>query len=52
MDGFGITMNMITYIRENEEICSIRKYRHAKENYHKISNFKNIKYHEADLNEL
>lgn len=52
MAGFGFTMDMIARIRENEEMRSIRKYRQAKQNYHKISNKINVNYHEADLIEL
>lgn len=43
---------LFVHILENEEIRSIRKYRQAKQNYHKISNKINVKYHEADLIEL
>jgi hypothetical protein len=43
---------MIARIRENEEMRKSRKYRKAKQNYHKILHKTDVNYHEATPEEL
>jgi hypothetical protein len=50
--GAGHIADMIARIRDNEEMRKSRKYRKAKQNYHKILQKTDINYHDASPEEL
>lgn len=50
--GAGHIADMIARIRENEEMRKSRKYRKAKQNYHKILHKTDVNYHDATPEEL